>query len=83
MLLKITFSTTTDYDNERDRFTLLTVTFTEEGHHYNVFVPVLVRRMLEMDFMATLTYGTDFNASDYNGLTTHVLRVLEARLQDI
>lgn len=70
---KITFSTTTDYDNERDRFTLLTVTFTEEGHHYNVFVPVLVRRMLEMDFMATLTYGTDFNASDYNGLTTHVL----------
>lgn len=70
---KITFSTTTDYDNERDRFTLLTVTFTEEGHHYNVFVTVLVRRMLEMDFMATLTYGTDFNASDYNGLTTHVL----------
>ena len=70
---KITFSTTTDYDNERDRFTLLTVTFTEEGHHYNVFVPVLVRRMLEMDFMATLTYGTDFNASDYNGLITHVL----------
>ena len=70
---KITFSTTTDYDNERDRFTLLTVTFTEKGHHYNVFVPVLVRRMLEMDFMATLTYGTDFNASDYNGLTTHVL----------
>lgn len=70
---KITFSTTTDYDNERERFTLLTVTFTEEGHHYNVFVPVLVRRMLEMDFMATLTYGTDFNASDYNGLTTHVL----------
>lgn len=70
---KITFSTTTDYDNERDRFTLLTVTFTEEGHHYNVFVPVLVRRMLEMDFRATLTYGTDFNASDYNGLITHVL----------
>ena len=70
---KITFSTTTDYDNERDRFTLLTVTFTEANHHYNVFVPVLVRRMLEMDFMATLTYGTDFNASDYNGLTTHVL----------
>lgn len=70
---KISFSTTTDYDNERDRFTLLTVTFTEANHHYNVFVPVLVRRMLEMDFMATLTYGTDFNASDYNGLTTHVL----------
>ena len=70
---QITFSTTTEYDNGNDRFTLLKVTFTEEGHNYNVFVPVLVRRMLEMDFTATLTYGTDFRKEDYNERTSHVL----------
>ena len=75
---KITFSTTTDYDNDKNRFTLLTVTFTEKGlggteYQYNVFVPVLVRRMLEMDFIATLTYGTDFNKTDYTDLSNHVL----------
>ena len=61
---QISFSTTTDYDNEKDRFTLLTVTFTEleadgkTAHNYRVLVPILVRRMLEIDFTATLTYGT-------------------------
>ena len=70
---KISFSTTTDYDNDKNRFTLLTVTFTEGEHSYNVFVPVLVRRMLEMDFTATLTYGTDFKKSNYNNLSNHVL----------
>ena len=75
---KITFSTTTDYDNDRDRFTLLTVTFTEKDaenqeYKYNVFVPVLVRRMLEIDFTATLTYGTNFKSSNYDNLSTHVL----------
>ena len=42
-----------------------------------MFLSLFWCRMLEMDFMATLTYGTDFNASDYNGLTTHVLESLE------
>lgn len=75
---KITFTTTTDYDNDKNRFTLLTVTFTEkdtdgEAHNYKVFVPVLVRRMLEIDFTATLTYGTDFKKSDYAERKTHVL----------
>lgn len=75
---KISFSTTTAYDNDKNRFTLLKVTFTEKdadknNHVYNVLVPVLVRRMLEVDFTATLTYGTDFRSQDYQGLTTHVL----------
>lgn len=70
---KITFSTTTDYDNTRDRFTLLKVTFEENQHKYNVLIPIIVRRMLEIDFSATLTYGTDFNSSNYSGLDAHVL----------
>ena len=75
---KITFATTTDYDNGKNRFNLLKVTFEEKDadnktHHYNVFVPVLVRRMLEIDFVATLTYGTDFRSEDYKDLTAHVL----------
>lgn len=74
---KISFVTTTDYDNEKNRFTLLTVTFTEKDesnqeHNYNIMVPVIVRRMLEMDFTATLSYGTNFRSSDYTG-TSHVL----------
>ncbi|MBU5480535.1 hypothetical protein [Blautia sp. MSJ-19] len=76
---KIAFSTTTDYDNDKNRFTLLTVTFTEmdiDGeteHKYNVMVPVIVRRMLEVDFSATLSYGTNFRESDYENLSAHVL----------
>lgn len=76
---QISFSTTTDYDNEKDRFTLLTVTFTEleadgkTAHNYRVLVPILVRRMLEIDFTATLTYGTDFRSEDYSELDSHVL----------
>lgn len=75
----LTFSTTTDYDNGENRFTLLTVTFTENGagenekYSYNVFVPILVRRMLEIDFSATLSYGTNFNKANYENLTSHVL----------
>ena len=74
----ITFSTTAEYDNDKGRFTMLTVTFTETDvngrkHNYNVLVPVLVRRMLEIDFTATLTYGTDFKSSDYTNLEHHVL----------
>lgn len=70
---KISFTTTTDYDNNKDRFTLLTVTFFADSHTYSVFVPILVRRMLEIDFTATLTYGTDFRSEDYKGLENHVL----------
>lgn len=75
---KITFSTTTGYDNGKNRFNLLTVTFTEKDasgieHHYNVQVPVLVRRMLEINFSATLSYGTNFREDNYENLRSHVL----------
>ena len=70
---RISFTATTDYDNDKDRFVLLTVTFTERGHSYNLQVPVLVRRMLEIDFMATLSHGTHYKSDDYTSLTSHVL----------
>lgn len=75
---KISFSTTTDYDNEMNRYNLLKVTFTEKdsagtAHNYNVLVPVIVRRMLEMDFSATLSYGTNFWSENYKSLDSHVL----------
>ena len=75
---KISFGTTTDYDNENNRYNLLKVTFTEKdsagtAHKYNVLVPVIVRRMLEMDFSATLSYGTNFRSENYKSLTSHVL----------
>lgn len=47
------FRASTDWDNERGRFTLLTVTFSEAGQSYRVQVPIIVKRMLEIDFTAT------------------------------
>lgn len=59
------FRASTDWDNERGRFTLLTVTFSEAGQIYRVQVPIIVRRMLEIDFTATYSEGANFKAADY------------------
>ena len=59
------FRASTDWDNERGRFTLLTVTFSEAGQSYRVQVPIIVKRMLEIDFTATYSEGANFKASDY------------------
>ncbi|MBD8930696.1 MAG: hypothetical protein EGQ79_00885 [Ruminococcus sp.] len=65
------FAATTEFDNTKSRFTLLTVTFNEEDesgtdHKYNVQVPIIVRRMLEIGFTATLSSGTNYRATNYN-----------------
>lgn len=65
------FAATTEFDNTKSRFTLLTVTFTEidesnVAHKYNVQVPIIVRRMLEIGFTATLSSGTNYRATNYN-----------------
>lgn len=69
------FSPSSDWDNGKGRFTLLTVTFTEAGQSYNVQVPIIVKRKLEIDFTATYDYGTKFKESDYANLgkDAHVL----------
>ena len=69
----ITFTTSSAYDNDKNRFTLLTVTFTEAGQDYVVHVPIIVRRMLEVDFTATLNYGTHYNSAEYQNIENHVL----------
>lgn len=65
------FAATTEFDNTKSRFTLLTVTFKEEDengteHKYNVQVPIIVRRMLEIGFTATLSSGTNYRATNYD-----------------
>ena len=55
----------TNYDSGKNQFELLTVTFTEQGYQYSVQVPIVVRRMLEVDFTATLKDSPSFKASDY------------------
>ena len=71
----MSFSPSSDWDNGRGRFTLLTATFTEAGQSYNVQVPIIVKRKLEIDFTATYDYGTNFKESNYAGLGdgAHVL----------
>ena len=71
----MSFSPSSDWDNGKGRFTLLTVTFTEAGQSYNVQVPTIVKRKLEIDFTATYDYGTNFKESNYAqlGKDAHVL----------
>lgn len=64
----MSFSPSSDWDNGKGRFTLLTVTFTEAGQSYNVQVPIIVKRKLEIDFTATYDYGTNFKESNYANL---------------
>lgn len=63
------------WDNEKGRFNLLTVTFTEAGQSYKVQVPIIVKRMLEIDFTATFVEGSNFKSSNYKGrgADAHVL----------
>lgn len=71
----MSFSPSSDWDNGKGRFTLLTVTFTKAGQSYNVQVPIIVKRKLEIDFTATYDYGTQFKEKDYANLgkDAHVL----------
>ena len=62
----------TNYDSGNNQFELLTVTFTEPynvngltSYEYKLQVPIVVRRMLEVDFTATLKDSPSFKASDY------------------
>ena len=75
-----TFSVTREYDNGMNQFTLLTVTFTErssidttQSYSYKIQIPLIVRRVLEIDFTATLSYGANLNASAYDQVEHHVL----------
>ena len=78
------YSVTSGYDNGLMRITLLTVKigYAKDGKtgvvnkgYYVLHIPIVVRRMLEVDFTATLTGGTVFNKTAYANLgkDAHVL----------
>lgn len=71
------YSVTSGYDNSLMRITLLTVKigYAKDKGCYALHVPIVVRRMLEVDFTATLTSGTVFNKTAYAdlGKNAHVL----------
>ncbi len=71
------YSVTSGYDNGLMRITLLTVKigYAKDKGYYVLHVPIVVRRMLEVDFTATLTSGTVFNKTAYANLgkDAHVL----------
>lgn len=78
------YSVTSGYDNGLMRITLLTVkigyakdskTGVVNKGYYVLHVPIVVRRMLEVDFTATLTGGKVFNKAAYANLgkDAHVL----------
>ena len=61
------------YDNGNDQFTLLTVTFKSGTHTQVVYVPIIVRRIVEVNFKATLNEESIFRDKAYADLTEHVL----------
>ena len=68
------FRASTNWDNDKGQFTLLSVTFNDGANRtYKVQVPIVVKRLLEVNFAATYTYGTNFKATDYSNKTDHVL----------
>lgn len=77
----MSYKASKNYDNDNDRFTLLTVTWksdvsediSEVSHEYSIQIPVIVKRILEIDFVATLGYGTHFRSLDYDAFEGHVL----------
>lgn len=62
-----------NYDSGKNQFELLSITFTEEvtinkkkySYEYIIQIPIVVRRMLEVDFTATLKDSPSFKESDY------------------
>ena len=69
------FYATAQYDNQNDMFTLVSVTFKTTANNYSrtYDIPVVVRRMLQVDFIATMVSGTVFNAAEMESYNTHAL----------
>ena len=70
----LSISANSNWDNGKGRFNLLTVTFTEAGQSYRVMVPIIVKRVFEINFTATYSEGSNFNSVDYSSkYNKHVL----------
>lgn len=58
------------YDNQCSQFTLLDVTYTDPTdttnlHVFHLYIPVLVKKVLYINFKTRFLAGTDYCASDY------------------
>lgn len=56
------------YDNQSSQFTLLDVTYedpTDNTHVFHLYIPVLVKKVLYINFKTRFIAGTDYCASDY------------------
>ena len=58
------------YDNQCSQFTLLDVTYADptdsnETHVFHLYIPVLVKKVLYINFKTRFLAGTDYCASDY------------------
>lgn len=56
------------YDNQSSQFTLLDVTYedpTDNTHAFHLYIPVLVKKVLYINFKTRFIAGTDYCASDY------------------
>ena len=58
------------YDNQCSQFTLLDVTYidptdTKNQHVFHLYIPVLVKKVLYINFKTRFLAGTDYCASDY------------------
>ena len=58
------------YDNQCSQFTLLDVTYTDptdttNPHVFHLYIPVLVKKVLYINFKTRFLAGTDYCASDY------------------
>lgn len=62
------------YDNQNSQFTLLDVTYadptdstkdTNKQHSFHLYIPVLVKKVLYINFKTRFIAGTDYCASDY------------------
>lgn len=58
------------YDNQCSQFTLLDVTYTDptdttNSHVFHLYIPVLVKKVLYINFKTRFLAGTDYCASDY------------------
>lgn len=56
------------YDNQSSQFTLLDVTYedpTDSTHAFHLYIPVLVKKVLYINFKTRFIAGTDYCASDY------------------
>ncbi|MGM9584885.1 MAG: hypothetical protein ACI3V1_05010 [Faecousia sp.] len=62
------------YDNQKSQFTLLDVTYTDPTNSSNAFhlyVPVLVRKVLDVDATIRILPGTDYRAEDYKDVRNY------------